>query len=142
MVPLITCHLPYKVTLSLLKGWPYKKWTTYIQFTSTISTTPLVWGLAATVKNVLQTAQNHINTQTPKKHPHTHPYIHTHAHTHARTHARAHARTHARTHTHTHTHTRIDGKGWEGIVRDGKGWPPNFQPISGRRRCDFPVLQQ
>ena len=42
-----------KVTLGLLRGWPYKKWTTYIQFTSTISTTPLVWGLAATVKNVL-----------------------------------------------------------------------------------------
>ena len=44
MVPLITCHLPYKVTLGLLKGWPYKKWTTCIQ--CTISTTPLVWGLA------------------------------------------------------------------------------------------------
>ena len=28
------CNLPYKVTLGLLKGWPYKKWTTYIQFTS------------------------------------------------------------------------------------------------------------
>ena len=26
--------------------------------------------------------------------------------------------------------------------RYSKGWPPNFQPISGRRRCDFPVLQQ
>ena len=40
------------------------------------------------------------------------------------------------------TKTRIGGKGWEGIVRDCKGWPPNFQPISGMRRCDFPVFQQ
>ena len=33
----------------------------------------------------------------------------THTHTH----------THTYTYTHTHTDTHIDGKGWEGIVRDG-----------------------
>ena len=33
MVPLTRGHLPYKVNLGLLKGWPYKKWTTCIQFT-------------------------------------------------------------------------------------------------------------
>ena len=29
-------HLPYKVTLGLLKGWPYKKLSTCIQFTKYI----------------------------------------------------------------------------------------------------------
>ena len=36
MVPLTRGHLPYKVTLGLLKGWPYKKLTTCIQFTKFI----------------------------------------------------------------------------------------------------------
>ena len=37
----------------------------------------------------------------------------------------------------------MDCKEWEDIVRGGgNGWPPNFQPISGMRKCDFPVLQQ
>ena len=100
----------------------------------------------------------HTNTKETPTHPpiyiYTRTYTHTlarmHTHTHTHLHTRAHARTHAR------THARVDGKEWEGIiiiiiiiklychiqrVRDGKGWPPNIQSISGRRRCDFPVLQ-
>ena len=35
MVPLTQGHLPYiyKLNLGLVKGWPYKKWATCIQFT-------------------------------------------------------------------------------------------------------------
>ena len=36
MVPLTRGHLPYKVPLGLVKGWPYKKWSTCIQFTVTV----------------------------------------------------------------------------------------------------------
>ena len=36
MVPLTRGHLPCKVTLGLLKGWPYKKLTTCIQCTKYI----------------------------------------------------------------------------------------------------------
>ena len=71
-------------------------------------------------------------------------YKHTPTHTHTGMHTRtlAHIRTRAHAHTRTHAHTyTVDCKRWEDIVKDGKGWPPNFQPISGRRRCDFPVLK-
>ena len=83
----------------------------------------------------------HTHTHTHiHRHAHRHAHTHTRAHTHTCTRAHAHTRTRAHAHTHTHTYT-VDCKRWEDIVKDGKGWPPNFQPISGRRRCDFPVLK-
>ena len=102
-------HLPDKITLGLLKGWPYKKWSTCIQFTK---------------YNFYHSTGMWIrsNSQTCTVNNYTYP------------------RARARTRTRTRTRTRIDVKGWEDIERDGKGWPPNFQPIWGRRRCDSPVL--
>ena len=158
MVPLTRGHLPYKVTLGWLKGWPYKKLTTCIQFTKFIFKHSTGMDIRSNSQELIVNSSKsykHAHTRArAHTHTHKHTYIHTHAHTQARTHARtlAHTHTHILRHAHTHTcaHARsrthahtytVDCKRWEDIVKVGKGWPPNLQPISGRRRCDFPVLK-
>ena len=148
MVPLARGHLPYKVTLGWLKGWPYKKLTTCIQFTKFIfkhstgmdirsNSQELIVNSSKSYKHTHARARTHTHTNT---HIHTHTHTHTYSGTHTRTLAHTCTRAHARSRTHAHTYT-VDCKRWEDIVKVGKGWPPNLQPISGRRRCDFPVLK-
>ena len=67
----------------------------------------MAWELGGTVKQSLQTPQNHTRMHArthARTYARTYARTHGHTHTHTHTHARTHARTHAHTHTHTHTH--------------------------------------